>query len=669
MRNKSCASWDLGQTHMGRSGQGVGTVPGYPLVSVEVLRYDTKGEKVRIREKVPTEMELVLEQTQQGISYEVSVSAEGVEELKRKVKIKGEKKETSLHLGRNRVHTSTVNMDDPNITIEEYIMLEEEKARRRGKVYNWEITTYVSPFNDNKIDFRISFDESDDEDYIIFYDEYSFSYKIISVNNLKMDSENNDDKVNMPSFPSPAPKANDLDSFKDFEKEFLAIVYNDALKSKLDFLTKPAVSPQHIDEFNLKDKTSLSECDEKEQNILYFNDLLPFNIIYPDDLESDKDNDNDKTNIKQSLESNVINTYDGAYAQSPCKSLAKNHVVIVCDEKIVRIHYRNEILIDQGDKRDKGKKSMLSIISCLKTQKYMEKGCQVFLVKVTKKEIKDKSKDKRLEDVPVCEKWEGRYTVRIHEGMMEKNVVLWSAMVDAYCKLVEVGKARELFDEIPKRNVMTWTVMIDGYMKASCFEDGFGLFRKMRHENGIKVVSSTMTVVFKGCGRCDREKCGVDKGFNFFGLMPERNAVNAMVNAYCKLGDVGKVRELFDEIPKKNVMTWTAMIDGYTKASCFEDGFGLFRKMRRENEIKVVSSTMIVVFEGCGRCDRLSDLDSASKLFIVMEEKDNVSWNSLIGGYIQAKKIKEAYKHFNKLRMYLMIMLYKAINAVKAHTN
>ncbi|GJV07266.1 hypothetical protein Tco_1344922 [Tanacetum coccineum] len=43
-------------------------------------------------------MELVLEQTQQGTSYEVSVSDEGVEELKRKVKIKGEKKEALLTL-------------------------------------------------------------------------------------------------------------------------------------------------------------------------------------------------------------------------------------------------------------------------------------------------------------------------------------------------------------------------------------------------------------------------------------------------------------------------------------------------------------------------------------------------------------------------------------------
>ncbi|GJW88986.1 putative reverse transcriptase domain-containing protein [Tanacetum coccineum] len=80
--------------------------------------------------------------------------------------------------------------------------------------------------------------------------------------------------------------------------------------------------------------------------------------------------------------------------------LAKNHAVIVCDEKIVRIPYGKKILIVQGYKSDKEKKSTLSIISCVKAQKYMEKGCQLFLTQVTMKENKDKSKEKRLEDVP-----------------------------------------------------------------------------------------------------------------------------------------------------------------------------------------------------------------------------------------------------------------------------
>ncbi|GJU21718.1 hypothetical protein Tco_1155060 [Tanacetum coccineum] len=81
-------------------------------------------------------------------------------------------------------------MDDPNITIEEYIRLVEEKARRRGNVYNWETATYAIVFNDtltsevalscepmvsslnkDEIDFRISFDVSDDEDFMVIFDK------------------------------------------------------------------------------------------------------------------------------------------------------------------------------------------------------------------------------------------------------------------------------------------------------------------------------------------------------------------------------------------------------------------------------------------------------------------------------------------------------------------
>ncbi|GJU44037.1 putative reverse transcriptase domain-containing protein [Tanacetum coccineum] len=80
--------------------------------------------------------------------------------------------------------------------------------------------------------------------------------------------------------------------------------------------------------------------------------------------------------------------------------LANHHAVIVLDEKIVRIPYGDEVLIVQGDRSDKGKKSKLSIISCTKTQKYIEKGCLIFLAQVTKKETEDKSEEKRLEDVP-----------------------------------------------------------------------------------------------------------------------------------------------------------------------------------------------------------------------------------------------------------------------------
>ncbi|GJT04826.1 hypothetical protein Tco_0839288 [Tanacetum coccineum] len=72
----------------------------------------------------------------------------------------------------------------------------------------------------------------------------------------------------------------------------------------LQFINWTDLSPQHIDEFDLNDEISLSEYDEEEQNVLYFNDLFPFNIIHPDDLKSEKGNDDSEIDKIQSSGAN-----------------------------------------------------------------------------------------------------------------------------------------------------------------------------------------------------------------------------------------------------------------------------------------------------------------------------------------------------------------------------
>ncbi|GJW40166.1 putative reverse transcriptase domain-containing protein [Tanacetum coccineum] len=80
---------------------------------------------------------------------------------------------------------------------------------------------------------------------------------------------------------------------------------------------------------------------------------------------------------------------------------SKYHVVIDCAEKIVRIPWGRETLLIHGDGSNQGNGTRLNIISCTKTQKYLLKGHHVFLAHVTTKETEDKSKEKRLEDVPI----------------------------------------------------------------------------------------------------------------------------------------------------------------------------------------------------------------------------------------------------------------------------
>ncbi|GKC54042.1 putative reverse transcriptase domain-containing protein [Tanacetum coccineum] len=80
--------------------------------------------------------------------------------------------------------------------------------------------------------------------------------------------------------------------------------------------------------------------------------------------------------------------------------LAKYQAIIVCAEKIVRIPWGNEILIIHADGSNRGNETRLNIILCTKTQKYLLKGCPIFLAHVTTKKAEDKSEEQRLEDVP-----------------------------------------------------------------------------------------------------------------------------------------------------------------------------------------------------------------------------------------------------------------------------
>ncbi|GJQ97844.1 putative reverse transcriptase domain-containing protein [Tanacetum coccineum] len=73
--------------------------------------------------------------------------------------------------------------------------------------------------------------------------------------------------------------------------------------------------------------------------------------------------------------------------------LSKYHARIICDEKVIHIPIDGETLIIRGDRS----KTRLSLISCIKIERYISRGCQVFVAQVMEK----KSDEKRLKDIPV----------------------------------------------------------------------------------------------------------------------------------------------------------------------------------------------------------------------------------------------------------------------------
>ncbi|GKA23888.1 hypothetical protein Tco_0709921, partial [Tanacetum coccineum] len=119
-----------------------------------------------------------------------------------------------------------VKIDDPNITIEEYIRLKEEKARRSGKVYNWETATCGKIWCDEDVHYLRYFEN--EFPAIVYNDTLTSEPKVSS----------------------------------DFENEFPAIVYNDALATDYKISFEPPVSP--LDNNEIDFKISFDESDDED---------------------------------------------------------------------------------------------------------------------------------------------------------------------------------------------------------------------------------------------------------------------------------------------------------------------------------------------------------------------------------------------------------------------
>ncbi|GKE55897.1 putative reverse transcriptase domain-containing protein [Tanacetum coccineum] len=80
--------------------------------------------------------------------------------------------------------------------------------------------------------------------------------------------------------------------------------------------------------------------------------------------------------------------------------MAEHRAEVVCYEKYIRVPYRNDMLIIQGERSGIKSESRLEVISSIKTQKYIDQGCQVFLIQIMKEE-KTEIPERRIEDVLV----------------------------------------------------------------------------------------------------------------------------------------------------------------------------------------------------------------------------------------------------------------------------
>jgi pentatricopeptide repeat protein len=264
----------------------------------------------------------------------------------------------------------------------------------------------------------------------------------------------------------------------------------------------------------------------------------------------------------------------------------------------------------------------------------------------------------------------------------EADVVLGTALINAYHKCGSLKDAADVFRKLRRRDTVVWNTMISIYTQHGHESESLLLYREMMEEEGVE--PSQVTFVSGLCGVVEPRLLA--QGNLIHAQIIEHSAemnayvVTALISMYTRCsGDASDAREVFDRIRVRNVESWTALIAAYSYHGHAFEAFRFYRQMLAEgtspdrcafttvltacscpgslSEGKRIHATALHSFgldqdmelqtsliSMYGKCGSAED---AERVFEKAPVRNVGLWNSLVSAYVQigdAKKALELYK-------------------------
>ena len=168
---------------------------------------------------------------------------------------------------------------------------------------------------------------------------------------------------------------------------------------------------------------------------------------------------------------------------------------------------------------------------------------------------------------------------------------------------------------------MSWSAIIAGYAENGLGDEALKCFRQM-HDEGVCPNTVTYISVLKACGMVGCLEIGEDIGTKVRkqGLLSKDVAIgNALVDMYSKCGVFEKAKEVLEEHPKRNVVTWNALMVGYAQHGDHEGLKDIFRQMF-EADMELDNVTYLSIFLAFSHCGLL---DEGCRLLMFMMQECN----------------------------------------------
>ncbi|TYG49428.1 hypothetical protein ES288_D10G093800v1 [Gossypium darwinii] len=182
----------------------------------------------------------------------------------------------------------------------------------------------------------------------------------------------------------------------------------------------------------------------------------------------------------------------------------------------------------------------------------------------------------------------------------DSNVFVCNALVAMYARCGELDDARQMFEEMHYKgicDIVSWNSIVAAYTQSRDAKNAVELFRIMMNDSEIHPDIVSLVNVLPACGSLGASLHGMQ--LHAFalrrGLFEDVFVGNALMDMYAKCRMIEQANKVFESTEVKDVVSWNAMVTGYSQAGRFEEALGLFQKMREEKiELDVVTWSAVI---------------------------------------------------------------------------
>ncbi|KAL9153315.1 hypothetical protein ABFS82_10G040200 [Erythranthe guttata] len=261
-------------------------------------------------------------------------------------------------------------------------------------------------------------------------------------------------------------------------------------------------------------------------------------------------------------------------------------------------------------------------------------------------------------------------------GVNDSSISVGNSLINMYAKCGSIEDASSVFNSMPAKDSVSWSSMISGLDQNEYFEDALLIFYRMK-KTGLVPSNFTLISSLSSCSSLGWMKVGeqIHSEAIKLGLDSDVSVSNTLLSLYADTGCISECRKVFSFMHDHDQVSWNSVVRAFSddsEASIIEAANYFVEMMRAgwspnnitlTNILAAAASLSHVEFAQqihalvlkhrltcdntvnnslltCyGKCGELNDCE---RIFSRMAERDDVSWNAMISGYIHGEQLVKA---------------------------